>query len=289
MRAHSRGESAKTGQAACGAGVACYHAFVQVTADDIAQLLASAPPRQVPAHVLQAARKGTAPWSTALFGLFFGSFGMIFVVVFFPWRVADELRLAASGASTSGEVVAIQDTNMSINKRKVAEYQFAYALPDHRSGRAACYATRGQWSVGQQVTVHYAPGRPELACIEDGRLDKAGFFGSFVIIFPAVGYGMVGWFLFQRARTATLLRTGQLAEVDVLAVNPTSTRVNNRPVYAIQLSSPALGAQPVTVKRLNATDIDLAERHVADKQPVYVLYDPRRPKALVFPEGLIGS
>ncbi len=260
---------------------------MKVTADDIAQLLASPPPRPVPAHVLGAARKGTAPWSTAVFGLFFGSFGMIFLVIFFPWRIADEWRLAASGSTATGEVTAVRDTNMSVNKRRVSEYRFTYTPAGGGHHASACYATRGRWAVGDRVNVRYLAGQPELACIEDGRLNQAGAFGSFTLIFPAVGYGMVGWFIFQRSRTAKLLRAGQLAEVDIVAVEPTSTRVNNRRVYKITLSSPALGAQPVVVKRLNETDIALADRHLADKQPVFVLYDPRRPNALVFPEGLI--
>ncbi len=260
---------------------------MKVTADDIAQLLASPAPRQVPPHVLKAARRNGAPWSTAVFGLIFGSFGMIFVVVFFPWRLADELRLSASGVVASGEVVSVRDTNMSVNKRKVSEYRFTYAPPGGGQAQAACYASRGRWQVGEQVTVHCVPAQPGLATIDGGRLNQAGVGGLITGIFPLVGYSMAGWFLFQRKRTAQILRTGQLAEVDVLSVRATGTRVNDRSVFAIELASPALGAQPVTIKRLNEADIELAEKHVADKQPVFVLYDPRRPKALVLPEGLI--
>lgn len=260
---------------------------MKVTADDVAQLLASSPPRLVPAHVLKAARKGAAPWSTALFGLFFGSFGMIFVGVFFPWRFADDWRLAASGVAASGEVVEIRDTSMSVNQRKVAEYRFTYPSGAGAKTTGACFVTGRPWRVGDRVTVHYVPSRPDLATIDGGRLDQAGAVGWIVLIFPLIGYGMAGWFVFQRTRIARLLRIGQLAEVDVLGVSATSTRVNNRYVHAIQLSSPAPGAQPVTIKRRNETDIALAQRRVADKQPVFVLYDPARPKALVFPEGLI--
>ena len=78
---------------------------MNVTADDIAQLLASPPPRAVPPHVQQAVQGGgCASWFLPAFGLVFGGFGMIFVVVFFPWEFVDEIRLAMNGRTTSGEI-----------------------------------------------------------------------------------------------------------------------------------------------------------------------------------------
>ena len=261
---------------------------MKVTADDIAQLLASPPPRQVPAHVVKAARKGRAAWGTAVFGLFFGAFGMIFVVVFFPWRFWDEWRLAWGGASsTTGLVSGVADAKMKVNGRRVMEYRFTFTPENGTPQTGACFADAGRWVPGNQMTIRYLPGTPGLACIEGSRLNKAGWFGSFVIIFPGVGFGMVAWFVYQRRQIRWLLREGQVAEVDVLSVEATQMRVNNRQVYKIVLAGQALGGQPVSVKRTNAADLELADRHTEKKQPVFVLHDPRKPRRLVFPEALI--
>lgn len=49
------------------------------------------------------------------------------------------------------------------------------------------------------------------------------------------------------------------------------------------------GGGPLTIKRLNRADIDLADRHAKEKQPLFVLYDPRKPTRVIFPEALINQ
>jgi hypothetical protein len=66
--------------------------------------------------------------------------------------------------------------------------------------------------------------------------------------------------------------------------------VNKQRVYNIVLVSPALnGGQPLTIKRLNLSDIQLAGERAEKKQTLFVLYDPRKPARLIFPEALIDS
>ena len=260
---------------------------MKVTADDIAQLLASAPPRLVPAHVVGAAQRGGSSWGTAVFGLVFGTFGLLFVGFFFPWQLVNELRLASGAAEAPGTVTAVNDANMRVNRVRVMEYQFTFTTAAGERQTAECFESRGRWAVNDSVVVRYLPGDPALACIVGGRLTKTGWFGCFVIIFPVVGYSMVGWFVVQRRQIGRLLRTGQLAEVDVLSVTATNMQVNKQQVYALLLSGAALGAQPVKVKRLNRADIALAQRQAEQKQPVFVLYDPRKPTRMIFPEALI--
>ena len=79
-----------------------------------------------------------------------------------------------------------------------------------------------------------------------------------------------------------------MAEVDVLSVTETMTQVNNQRVYRIELANPAqAGGPPVTVRRVRRADIDLARKHADNQQPVFVLYDPRKPSRVIFPEALI--
>jgi hypothetical protein len=267
----------------------CQHGAVKVTADDIAQLLASPPPRRVPAHVAKAIKGGKGVWFTVLFGLFFGSFGMIFVWIFFPWRLGDEWQLRGGGArEVSGHVREVSATSMSVNEQRVYEYRFAYTPEDGTPRSAVCFATGRDWAGGREVPVRYLPARPQVALIEGASLNQGGMFGAFTIIFPLIGYGMAIGSLVLRGNPTRLLREGAVAEVDVLSVEGTNMTVNNRPVHRITVSAPgAAGGPPVVLRRLDPADINLARRHAEQKQPLYVLYDPRKPARMVFPEALL--
>lgn len=264
---------------------------VKVTADDIAQLLASSPPRKVPAHVVKAAQGGGSGCFLPLFGLAFGSFGMIFAVIFFPWRLADDLRLASDRVSTvPGVITEVRKSNMSINDAAVMEYGFSYTPTegDRQPRQGRCFTTGERWTKEAEVAVRYLSDTPEVACVDGARLTKGGGFGLFVIIFPLVGYGMVVFYVMSRRQTARLLREGLAAEVDILFVEETNVTMNRQRVYKIVLTTPGqAGGPPVTIKRVNRADLDLAGRHAADKQPVFVLYDPRKPTRLIFPEALL--
>jgi hypothetical protein len=262
----------------------------KVTADDIAQLLASAPPRLVPAHVQKAAsRLGAQHGFMAVFGLLFGGMGLFFVAVFFPWRFWDEGRLASAGAATTtGVVLAVRETNMSINETRVMEYDFRYRPPGGREFTGQGYTTGGRWSAEAPVVVRYLPDEPEVACIEGARLSEGGLMGVGTLIFPLVGGGLVWWWARNRRRTHRLLHLGRVTEVDVVSVDETTTKVNYQSVYKIVVAGPELaGGQPVTVKRVNKPDVNLALKRARDRQPVYVLFDPQRPKHLLFPEAWV--
>jgi hypothetical protein len=264
---------------------------VKVTAEDIAQLLASPPPRAVPPRVAKAVLVGRGIWFLPLFGLVFGGMGLLFTFLFFPWRFQDDWRLAADGVRTTpGVITAVTDAHMEINEVKVMKYRFAYTPDAGRRREGQCFTTGRRWTDRDTVTVRYLPAQPDLACVEGARLSKGGWGGSFVVIFPLVGGGLLYWFVADRRSKRRLLRTGLVAEVDVVSVENTNAKVNEQPVYKITISSPAgPGSQPVMVRRFNPPDVNLALKHFQDKQPVFVLYDPARPKRLIFPEALIDG
>lgn len=262
---------------------------MKVTADDIAQLLARPPPRQVPAHVTKAVKGGRSVWFLVVFGVFFGTFGMLFVWLFFPWRLWDEWLLSRDGVrEASGLVNHVRKTNMSVNEAKVYEYRFSFVPQAGTAVSALCFATGRDWIEGSEVTVRYLPDRPQVALIVGASLNQGGLFGAFVIIFPLVGYGMAGIALIFRGNPTRLLREGVAAEIDVLSVEKTTMTVNDQPVYRITLSAPGeTGGPPVILRRLDVADVNLATQHAQQKQPVFVLYDPRKPARMIFPEALI--
>ena len=260
---------------------------MKVTADDIAQLLSSAPPRLVPAHVIKAAQSRNTSAAGVVVGLFFVLLGLTFTAVMFPRHLGDEWRLASQAAATTqGVVTAVARTNVKVNKRPVMDTTFAFTPDGGKRQTADCYTTGSRWSVGETVVVRYLPDNPAVANLAGGRLDEIGWGGVFILVIPLSGAGMIFLFLRQRAETGRLLLAGQSAEVDVLSVAATRMRVNKQTVYKITLSAPA-GGPPVTIRRTNPAEIETMQRYAAQKQPVFVLYDPRKPARMIFPEGLI--
>ena len=250
--------------------------------------MASRPPREVPPHVVKAARGGGGGCGLLIFGLLFAAFGMVFVYIFFPWQFMDEIRLAGPNRVTRGEIRLVSDTSMSVNDTKVVSYVFAFTAEGGGKREGICYTTGRRWSEGTTVSVRYVAGNPAVACVDGARLTLGGVGGAFVLIFPLAGFGLAGWFLLARWRTGRLLRDGVLSEVDIVSVDETTMKVNYQTVYRIVLQGPALNAgRPVTVKRVNKGDVDLALRHAREKQPLFVLHDPRTPTRVIFPEALI--
>jgi Protein of unknown function (DUF3592) len=249
----------------------------KVSADDIAQLLTSAPPRIVASHVRNAAMGGGAgSWFMLVFGLIFGGMGLVFLVIFFPWNFWDDWRLASDSAqSVPGLVTGFRDTNLAINETQVVAYDFSYTPPGGATLRGECYTTGERWKVSAQVVVRYLPEEPTVACIEGARLSQGGWIGVMGLIFPLVGGGIVWWWVRDRLQKNRVLREGLVTEVNV---------------YRIVVAGPELASgQPVTVKRVNKADVELALKRARDGQPVFVLYDPKRSKHLLFPEAWVAS
>lgn len=264
---------------------------MKVTAEDVAQLLASPPPRPVPAHVQKAAQGGEGAWFIPLFGFIFFSFGTLLAAFFFPWRFIDDWRLSSDSARTvKGRIVSIHDANMRINEVSVLDYEFSYDAGDGRNRTAHCYTTGRQFSANSDVLVRYIPAQPDVACLEGARLNEAGWAGAFVLIFPLVGAGIAIGFAVRRRNKRRLLSSGEVTEVDVVSVDRTNTRINGRYVYKIMVISPTLlNGQSFSVRRTDPGEIELVQKRVTDKQPIYALYDSRKPRRLLFPEALIGN
>jgi hypothetical protein len=235
-----------------------------------------------------AARNGL-PWPLALFGLAFGGFGLLFVGLFFPWRLGDDLRLASAAARTApGTITDVRRTNVSINKTRVMEYAFRYQAEDGHEHTGLCYTSGPRWSQRAAVQVRYLPDDPDIACVAGARLSAGGWTGLVVLIFPLIGGSLVLWFIVDRRRRRRLLREGRLTEATIVSVEQTAAQANNRPIYRIVLTAPALnGDRPVKIARTNPAEVALARQRAADGQPVFVLYDPAKPGRLLLPEALI--
>jgi hypothetical protein len=176
---------------------------------------------------------------------------------------------------------------MSINDIKVWVYEFDYTVPDGRRFSGTCYTTGRRWTEGSVTDARYLPKQPTVAVLEGARLSEGGWFGVFTLIFPLIGFGLAAGVLLGRRHTRRLLREGHMAEVDIVSVDETNMRVNYQTVYRITYSNPLGAGNPVTIKRAARAEVDLALKHLREKQPVFVLYDPRKPTRIIFPESLM--
>lgn len=263
---------------------------MKVTADDIARLLGSRIPREVPPPVAATARRLRAPIGGAVAGALFLAVGLGFAAVFFPTRILDDWRLNGSGAATvTGRVTAVNRTNMKVNKQRVMRAEFTYAPADGPPRTGESFSSGALWKVGEQVLVRYLPDDPAIACIQGGRLNEAGWGGMFVAIFPALGGLLLVAFIAQRRSVAWLLAEGRVAELDIRSHEIPGMPAKNRAVHVVTLSAPTPDSGPVVVRLTNVAEVALITRCDAQKRPVFVLYNPRKPTQLIFPEALIET
>lgn len=237
---------------------------------------------------MRAAQDANSNRTVIVAGLCFGAFGSLFLFFFFPWRALDELFLAMSARSATGIVRQESETNMSVEETKVREYAFEFTTGKGERISADCYVTGAPWQRGDKVNVRYVSWRPEIACIEGGRLNKAGLSAAFVALFPFLGFGLAAWGISGRRQAARLLREGRAVEVDVLAVDATKAQMNYQTVYKITISAPVPAAgSSLTLRRWGKVEVSLLTARALNKEPIYVLCDPDKPKRLIFPEALI--
>lgn len=257
--------------------------------DQIVALLATPPPRAVSPELKQAALRQSAPWLFVIIGAAVAAFAMIFVAVFFPWNLTRQWRLdAGNSATASGKIIAVERTGMSINKRPVMRFTFEFNSATPRGVvRGNCYTTGSSWAPEAVVTVRYLPDDPSLACVEGARLTQTGAPAAFIVLFPGIGLTMVVVGLRLRQQAIHLLVHGEVAEALVTGLERTGTKIGNNYVYRIGL------------KRIDRPDdarletnkweprvVAFAQGRLESKQPVFVLFNPKRPKQALFPEVL---
>lgn len=237
------------------------------------------------------------PWlvrSQVLFGgflnqfgwLFFG-FGLIFVWIF-------GLNADLSGLLTplrtmeiaEGMVLRVEETNATVNETPVYAYTYAFRVESlEKEFQGASYSTGRQFEPGWTVTIEYVQSNPEISRIHGMR---QAIFGPWVLcvvfIFPLIGlvFIIVGWRNGFKANR--LLANGQIAWGQLKAKEPTSTTVNNQPVYKLtfEFQTDDGGVYEVAAK----THVPhLLEDEVEEQ----LLYDPHRPAYAVLLDQLPGS
>ena len=184
-----------------------------------------------------------------------------------------------------GRIVAVEATNLTINKRRVMASRSEFGGAEGAGSTGLCYTTGRPWEPWAAVAVRYAPDHPSWACPVGARASKSGAFGLMVLVFPIVGIAIVTGTVVARRRALWLLREGAPAEFRVTAMEATLVRVEQGTQYKITLErADCPGQPPVVVRRNEPAPVGFARARLESRQPFYVLLDPRRPERMLWVE-----
>ena len=241
------------------------------------------PPRHVPASVA----KKAAPFEglfLVIFGLIFLTMGLVFSWIFLPTHLPRQWRLdKGPSSSVLGTITQVENTKVSINKVSVKEYTYRFVTKDGVKKEGVAYTTGGRWRQGKKVKVSYLDADPSISVPLGARMGKADLTSSFVILFPVIGSALaIAPFIgFRRRRW--LLRNGWVTKATVSALETTSVSVNHQPQFKIRVTRADDGVE--TMMRSHQPGVvSFAKSKKESAEPVTILYDPQKPKRMMFPE-----
>ncbi len=237
------------------------------------------------------------PWlvrSQVLFGgfmnqfgwLFFG-FGLIFVWIFGLNADLSSLLIPLRTMETAeGMVLRVEETSATVNETPVYAYTYIFRVESlEQEFQGSSYSTGRQFEPGWIVTIEYARSNPEVSRIHGMR---QAIFGPWVLclvfIFPLIGLVFIIVGLRNGFKANRLLANGQIAWGQLKAKEPTSTTVNDQPVYKLTFEFQADdGAIYEVVAKTHLPHL------LEDEAEEQVLYNPRRPAYAVLLDQLPGS
>lgn len=259
-----------------------------VTVEMLETFLRQPPPRQVPPEIRRKALRAV-PGVLLLIGMLLALLGVVFVSIFFPHRLLSDLQLSANSRLTRGYVVSQRETSFSENERRVVEYRFEYEVGG-QDYHGVCFSSSVRLQDKEAVDVLYAPSQPTLARIKGCRLSKFGWGAAAVVVVPAVGVVMVYYTSRARRRIVALLARGRFALGRVSDVSQTVMKVNNQPVYRVEVRfATDLGREATASYRVIGEDgVRLAREKMATQTPAGVLYDEAEPTHVLLVDELLG-
>jgi hypothetical protein len=261
---------------------------MSVSVDELRDFLGRLPPRQIPPDMRKSALR-RSPLSVALAGLAFIAFSIPFMIVFFPWRLADDLRLNAHARVTHDAVVDVRsETNMRENSRRVYKYEFSFTPDGGPRRKGMCYETGGSADAGSQVAVEYLPSDRAVARMQGSRLTPFGWGAVFVLLFPVFGGTFVFFTLRSRRRLVALLTDGRFSAGRIESVEGTSVSVNNQQRFRVTVSFKSAFAAHTGQYYAYGDNVALAEKKRAEGAVVGLLYDASNPQRVFLTDELLN-
>lgn len=261
------------------------------TLEELGVFLKSRPPRRVPWNMGR--KKGW--WLLYALGTFILLFSIPFMVLFFPWHVADELALDfGTPAAAKGKVARVQKTNVTVGGGKHSRGTPVYAIHfGFETGRGKAmsgvsYRTGRSNHEGEVVDVEYLSDDPRVCRIKGCRLSTTGYLGLLVALFPLAGLGVILGMWVSRRRRVALLRDGLFTMGAVEAVEETAIIVNNERRFKVTVSYDTDSGQLATTFNAYGEDARLAQRRMEASEEMGLLYDPGRPQRVLVAGTLLG-
>ena len=246
--------------------------------------LTSPPPRRVSPAVRKRAFAGKGTIAGAIIGLIFLVIGTVLCMKFLPVRWLDEKRIEKGPSKTvMGRVVKVEDTRFKTNGSRVWKHEFVYRPEGGAEKRGEAFLSGKKWKVNAKVRVRYLASDSGIAKVEGARMEASPPWLAFVILFPLAGAGILVGAWWGRRTTLNLLENGLISSATINAVEGTLTQINGNTVHRIRMNFPEGGE--IVRKSWDDGEISTARRKKESGEPVTVLYDPRKPKRLIFPES----
>ncbi|MGH9779701.1 MAG: DUF3592 domain-containing protein, partial [Candidatus Acidiferrales bacterium] len=121
-------------------------------------------------------------------GWVFFTFGMVFAVVFGSFAdLTSWYHFRHSPATASGTLLEVKETGASENNNRIYAYRYSFQA-EGGDYEGVSYRTGRHHEAGEQVTIEYVEGNPELSRIRGMRRAEFGPWILFVMIFPLVGF-----------------------------------------------------------------------------------------------------
>jgi len=242
------------------------------------------PPRHVPWSVRTRLLFGGG---TNQFGWMWLAFSMIFVWLFGLQTDFSAAVFALDTVETTrGVVTAVEPTSASVNETPVYANYYTYRIERlEAEHEGVSYTTGHEFQTGQEVTVEYLKRYPIMSRIEDTRRGEFDFWIiPFLLIFPLVGVGVVGFGLKNGIKANGLLANGKVGLGQLVSKEATNTTVNDRRVYKLTFEFTADDGQPYeVVNKTTATHL------LEDDAQERLLYNPYNPRYAVMLDNLPGS
>jgi hypothetical protein len=242
----------------------------------------SGPPRSVPLSVRLRILFGGFGNQ---FGWFFFGFGMIFVWVFGGTATLHDLVFFSGDlAVADARITDVVETNVTIDERRVYEYQYAYRVDDIALD-GATQAMEGKYHVGDRVVVEYPVRSHERSRIR-GLSISDDWVALVCTIFPLIGLIFIFFGVRKGFKGARLLRHGKQATGVLISTEPTNCKVNEQMVYKFTFRFKADDARTYeVVARTHVTE--RFARMDSYREPL--LYNPWKPSDAILLDDLPGG
>jgi hypothetical protein len=215
-------------------------------------------------------------------GLMFLVIGAIMALVF---GVSTDLKspfyFSDSDPAVVGTLLAKERTRSSVNKKKIYDYHFRYAV-GAQSYQGHSFGINNDANPGDAVDVQYAPADPVRSRLRGQLLAPFAWSTlAIVLIFPGVGlvalYGSMG----QYRKYLYLLRNGVFTTGTVTGKTATNTKINGKPQYkvAVQFQTPDGRTRVASI-------ISIDTSRLGDEQREPLVYDANDPARVVLLDAL---